>query len=356
MERQIYPYARKVLFKFYPETAHTISMHSLETLASTPLAGRMLQSHLRVDDSRLSQNLFSTHLRFSNPVGLSAGVDKNAQFLRMANMIGAGFHEVGAVTPKPQGGNPKPRIFRYPQYNVMINGLGFNNQGLDAVQQRLMHKHPAAIPVGVNVGKNKWTVNAIDDYIAVVRGLQGHCDYLTINVSSPNTKGLRDLQTVDFLREVVSKTKSLTHNPVLVKLAPDLKVDFAVELAKEAVSAGAAGMVLTNTTLDHRGVDEKHPVAGGLSGRLLESQSEKMLHEVAKELFGKIILIGVGGISEGTGALSRLENGASLIQLYTALVYKGPSVIHEINSWLLHALEVCKFDNVREFIGSNLRK
>ena len=355
----LYRPVRSLLFTLPPETAHTVSMYSLEALARSPVSREILEGYLRVEDDRLVQILCSNCMRFTVPSSSAAGIDKQAKFYETFRMLGAGFHEAGAITPMPQGGNPKPRVFRYPKQEAMINKLGFNNEGVEAIKNRA--RHVRLIPFGMNVGKNKWTkdVDAVGDYVKVIGTLSTLFDYYVINVSSPNTAGLRDLQTVEFIKEVVQKACGVCgpYAVIFVKLSPDLKLDFAVELAKEAVSAGAEGIIVTNTTTDHHGADSSNPVpGGGLSGRPLIAQSRSMLHAMAKELFGRAVLVSVGGISDGQEALARLRMGASLVQLYTGFVYNGPTIFRDINLAILEELARTGERNIGELIGSTLRK
>jgi dihydroorotate dehydrogenase len=289
-------------------------------------------------------------------VGLAAGFDKDAVAVRAMPALGFGFVEVGTVTPLPQPGNPKPRLFRHSSQASLQNALGFNNGGMAAMRERLERVHPAPLPLGVNVGKNKATPpeKALDDYETLIRGLHDLCDYMVVNLSSPNTPGLRDLQNEDFVRAILEMAKGITAKPVLVKIAPDLETAQAVALAETAVAAGAAGIIATNTTVDYSLLPGAKDF-GGLSGRVLREKSFGIFQAVAQALFGKAVLISVGGIDSGAEAYRRIRAGASLVQIYTALVYQGPSLPRRVNEELLRLMERDGVKGIQEVIGADRR-
>jgi dihydroorotate dehydrogenase len=334
LARPGYPALRRLLFALDAETAHGLGMGALRALQAMPGAAAALRRRNLVDHPALRQTLFGR--TFPNPVGLAAGFDKDARVVAALAALGFGFAEVGTVTPRPQPGNPRPRMFRHPEAASVQNALGFNNSGMDEARRRLERAWPAAIPLGVNVGKNKDTPAdaALADYEVLLRALSPFCDYLVVNLSSPNTPGLRDLQNESFVRAVLGAAREVTAKPVLVKIAPDLEPAGAVRLAEVAVDAGAAGIVATNTTNDYALLPGVKPL-GGLSGRVLREKSFQIFEAVARSLFGRAVLISVGGIDSGAEAYRRLKAGASLVQLYTALVYHGPGLPRRINEELL---------------------
>lgn len=300
----------------------------------------------------LRQTLFGRE--FMNPVGLAAGFDKNAVAVRAFAGLGFGFIEVGTVTPRAQPGNPRPRLFRHSAEESLQNALGFNNGGMDALRLRLGRLYPLPFPLGVNVGKNKDTPQekALEDYETLIRGLHGLCDYLVVNLSSPNTPGLRDLQNEAFLRAVLGLATGITKKPVLVKIAPDMEPADAVTLSEVAVDAGAAGIVATNTTIDYSLVANPKNL-GGISGRVLREKSFRIFDAVARALFGRAVLVSVGGIDSGREAYRRIRAGASLVQLYTALVYHGPSLPRRINEELLELMAKDGVRAISEAVGAD---
>jgi dihydroorotate dehydrogenase len=350
----LYPALRRLLFRLDPEASHGIGMAALRAAQAVPgVAGALARRHL-VDAAPLRQTLFGRE--FPNPVGLAAGFDKNAEAVRAIPALGFGFAEVGTVTPLPQPGNPKPRLFRHAAEHSLQNALGFNNSGLAAMRRRLERVYPAPLPLGVNLGKNKATPpeRALADYETLIRGLHDLADYLVVNLSSPNTPGLRDLQNEEFLRALFGVAKGITGMPILVKIAPDLDPAQAVALSETAVDAGAAGVIATNTTIDYSLLPGARD-SGGLSGAVLREKSFRVFEAVAKALFGKAVLIGVGGIDSGAEAYRRLRAGASLVQVYTALVYEGPGLPRRINEELLALMARDGISHITDLIGADRR-
>ncbi len=343
----VYPHLRRLLFGLDPETSHGLGMTALRTLGALPLAKSP------ASDPRLAQQLLG--LTFPNPLGLAAGFDKDAVAVRGFAALGFGCVEVGTVTPRPQAGNPRPRLFRLPAAESLQNAMGFNNAGLAALAGRLraLRRAPLAIPLGVNLGKNKDTPpeRALADYETLVAGVGDLADYLVVNLSSPNTPGLRDLQSEEFLRALLPRAVALTPKPVLVKLSPDLPLEQAAALAGTAVDAGAAGIVLTNTTTEY-GLAPGARDFGGLSGRVLREKSFRMLQALAP-LRHRTVLVSAGGIDSGEEAYRRLRAGASLVQVYTALVYGGPGLPRRIHRELLALLERDGARAVSEVIGAD---
>lgn len=346
-----YPLLRRLLFRLDPEAGHAAGMAALRAAqALPPVRGALARRNL-VDDPRLRQTLFGCEV--PNPVGLAAGLDKDAVAVRGMAALGFGFLEVGTVTPLAQPGNPRPRLFRFPEAESLQNAMGFNNRGLEAMRRRLEAVYPLEVPLGINIGKNKATTpdRALDDYGTLLRGLAHLGDYLVVNLSSPNTPGLRDLQNETFVRSVLGLAQEITARPVLVKIAPDLQPETAADLCEVAVEAGAAGIIATNTTTEYALLPGCMDF-GGLSGRVLKEKSFRILEAVARRLFGRTVLISVGGIDSGEEAWRRLRAGASLVQVYTALIYQGPGLVRRINREILGLMEREGFARIGEVVGA----
>lgn len=329
-----------------------MALSAVRRLRYLPPVANSTRRHYNVTDPLLASDLLG--IRFPNPVGLAAGYDKNAVAVPMWSALGFGFVEVGAVTPRPQAGNPKPRVFRYPEMETVQNAMGFNNDGLDAVRERLTRDYPADIPVGVNIGKNKDTTpeDALADYAALIEGLSGLCDFFVVNVSSPNTPGLRDLQNEQFFKDLFAMAREKTNAPVLMKLAPDGPIDTIVQSAVAASEAGAAGIIATNTTTDYSlcpGARE----FGGLSGRVLQEKSREVFDALAEALYGKTLLVSVGGIDSGEEAWRRIRAGASLIQVYTGLIFKGPGLVRDINQDLVARMRAEGIEELSDAVGAD---
>jgi dihydroorotate dehydrogenase len=336
-----------LLLALPPEQAHELAIKGLEL-------GFYPRSH-QPDDRRLAQTVLG--LDFPNPLGMAPGFDKNARVPRELLAIGFGFVEVGTLTPRPQSGNPPPRLFRSTWDHAIINRLGFNNEGEEAALARLMDR-PQGI-VGVNIGAARDSEHRIADYVTGVERMAPVASYLTVNISSPNTPGLRDLQAPDTLNALLKRIQatlaSLTKRPpLLVKLAPDVAEDDLLEIVSVIVANGADGIVVSNTTLSRDGL--KHASfareSGGLSGRPLFARSTRMLALVYRLTEGRLPLIGVGGIDSGEAALAKIAAGASLIQLYTGLVFEGLGLIGRIKQALLAGMERAKADSLVPLIGS----
>lgn len=340
------------LFKLQPENAHTLAAGLLRGASfCPPLANSWMAKHF-VSHPSLSQELFGR--TFLNPVGLAAGFDKNATMFHGVMAMGFGFSEIGTLTPKPQEGNPRPRLWRHIEEESLQNAMGFNNDGLFRISHRLKNIYPFSTPIGVNIGKNKITPEdrAIKDYTTLIKALHEYADYMVINISSPNTPGLRDLQNEAFITQLFAEAKAITSKPILLKIAPDMSEDQAVALCAHAVESGADGIIATNTTVDYFLVSEPEEM-GGLSGEVLRERSFYIFDAIARELFGKTTLISVGGINSPEEAYRRIRAGASLIQLYTSLIFKGPEVVEEINSGLIDLLASDGFNSITEAIGAD---
>lgn len=299
---------------------------------------------------------------FANPLGLAAGFDKNAQAIAGLRALGFGFIETGTITPRPQAGNPRPRVFRVPEQKALINRLGFNNDGLAVVSQRLRALRHRPGPLGANVGPNRDSADPIADCAQGVRVLAGLVDYLVINVSSPNTPGLRALQAGEQLRRLWEAVRAARGEagatpPLLIKIAPDLSEDALAEIAAVASEIGVEGMIATNTTIERpHDLDPRYrEETGGLSGRPLLRRSTEVLTQLYRLTGGKIPLIGAGGIASGADAYAKIRAGASLVQLYTALVYQGPALIPRCLRELAALLRRDGFTSVSAAVGADCR-
>lgn len=347
-----YESIKPLLFKLQPENAHHVAecVLRLPNICQIPF-NSFLESHF-VTDASLTQELFGR--TFYNPIGLGAGFDKNATMIRGMQILGFGYTEIGTVTPKPQPGNPKPRMFRHIEEESIQNAMGFNNDGAYKVIKRLKKRYPFTTPIGINIGKNKITPEkeAINDYTHLIKAFNGLGDYFVINISSPNTPGLRDLQNEEFITKLFAEAKALTDMPILLKIAPDMTPEDAVALTTLAVEKGADGIIATNTTIDYSLV--KHPKEiGGISGAVLKEKSFKIFEAIAKELYGKTTLISVGGIDSAQEAYKRIKAGASLVQILSGIVFKGPDMIMNINRELIELLRADGYTNITEAIGAD---
>lgn len=340
------------LFKLEPETAHYVAECALRVpnICQIPF-NSFLTSHF-ISDEILSQEIFGR--TFFNPVGLGAGFDKNATMIRGMQILGFGFTEIGTFTPKPQAGNPKPRMFRHIEEESLQNAMGFNNEGLFKVQKRLKAIYPFTTPIGINIGKNKLTHDseAINDYTTLIKATHNLGDYLVINISSPNTPGLRDLQNEEFITRLFTEAKAITDKPILLKIAPDMTLKDAVALATLAVKQGAAGIIATNTTIDYSLVKEPKDI-GGLSGAVLKEKSFKIFEAIAKKLYKKTVLISVGGVDSAEEVYRRIKAGASLVQILSGLIFHGPDMIRDINLELIELLKADGYSNISEAIGAD---
>lgn len=339
-----YPLAGPLLRLIDPETAHRLTVRALRLGLASGTSGR--------DAPELAVSALG--LDFPNPLGLAAGFDKNAEVPDALLALGFGHVEIGSVTPKPQPGNARPRLFRLPEDRAVINRYGFNNEGLDVVERRLMARDRTGI-VGANVGANKVSVDRAQDYVAGVKRLAPLSDYLTINISSPNTPGLRDLQGRDELNDLLSRVKAAEADiPIVLKIAPDLDAEGKQIIAEAAMSHAIDGMIISNTTLDRPSLKGRHKdEAGGLSGAPLFEPSTAVLADMYKLTAGKIVLIGAGGISSGADAYAKIRAGATLVQLYTALIYQGPALVGRIKTDLAALLKRDGFGHIGEAVGAD---
>ncbi len=350
-----YELIKPLFFKLDPERTHCLIEYSLRILnAAFPGALSFLAYKYIVDDESLRQNLL--HIQFNNPVGLAGGFDKNGTMIRPLSALGFGFLELGTLTLKPQDGNEKPRLFRLVKQESMQNAMGFNNDGAEKINSRLAKIYPFVLPLGVNIGKNKTTPNekALEDYFTLLRDFKELCDYFVVNISSPNTKNLRELQNDDFLSTLLEEAKKITSKPIFVKIAPDMQIDCALNLCQNAIKKGADGFILANTSIDYSLLDNNRTF-GGISGKLITEKNGIFFKELAKVLFGKTLLIASGGIDSAEIAYERIKNGANLVQIYTALIFKGPSLVKEINKNLIELLRRDGFLHISDAVGVNLQ-
>ena len=339
--------ALSFLNRLDPERAHGVALKALHT-PFAPLPGPVRSPHLEVKIAGLA---------LPNPIGLAAGFDKNATAVAPLMQAGFGFIEVGAATPKPQPGNPRPRLFRLKADKAAINRFGFNNDGIEAIAERLAAR-PDGIPVGLNIGANKDSSDRAADFAAVMRVARTLVDFATVNVSSPNTEKLRDLQGADALRALLDGVMAERGTtPVFLKIAPDLSDAEIAEIAGVAMDAGVAAVIATNTTLSREGLsDAQKSEAGGLSGRPLFLPSTRVLARLYRETGGALPLIGVGGVGSAAQAYSKIKAGASAVQLYTAMVYRGLSLAHRIARGLDEMLVHDGFTSVTEARGTDVEK
>lgn len=343
-----------MLFKLDPETAHTVAGIGLRSLAHCIPLMRYFKEENFVSHPMLSQMIWGT--TFRNPVGLGAGFDKNGQYILSMPALGFGFTEIGTVTPKPQDGNDKPRLFRLVEDQSIQNAMGFNNKGSYYMLQRLKKLYFFDYPIGINIGKNKLTPEneALNDYETLLKAFKDYGTYIVINISSPNTPGLRDLQNEAFVTALFEMAGTITDKPILLKIAPDMSPEDAIAISSVAIEAGASGIIATNTTIDYSLTPHAKDF-GGISGALLKEKSYALFEALAKELYGKTLLISVGGIDSAEEAYRRVKAGASLIQVYSMLIYKGPSLIKEINEGLVKLLKQDGYSHISEAIGADWR-
>lgn len=330
---------RPILFLFQPETAHHLAVVGLRLLCWIPGMSVLLNARYRIKHEILTVE--KKGLRFPNPIGLAAGFDKNATLFPSFRFLGFGFIEVGTVTPKPQSGNPKPRLFRLPADEALINRMGFNNDGIDVFAERLK-KRPEGLIIGANIGKNKSTPDeqAAEDYLQCFKRLYDLADYFAVNVSSPNTPGLRALQDKEPLRKILDsliaeRKQQMKIKPILLKIAPDLNDAQLDDVAEIVIETGIDGIIATNTTVSRDGLSTPvHLVermgAGGLSGWPLKARSTRIVARMREKLGPEFLIIGCGGIERAEDAIEKLKAGADLVQIYTGFIYRGPELVRSI--------------------------
>jgi dihydroorotate dehydrogenase len=339
----MYQLIRKILFNLSPEDAHYFSMNALKTACNIGFVKQNIAKQFSFQHPSLERDLFGLH--FKNPVGLGAGFDKNALYLNELETLGFGFVEIGTVTPKPQAGNDKPRLFRLPEDKALINRMGFNNEGVEAVARRLkqwsMVHRPSSMVIGGNIGKNKITPNeeAYKDYEICFTELFDCVDYFVVNVSSPNTPGLRELQEKASLKKILSNLQNINYSkpskkPLLLKIAPDLTQEQLDDIVALSFEVKLDGLVATNTTISREQLitqnSELKTQIGGLSGKPLQQRSTEVVDYLVKQTNHQIPIIASGGIFTADDAREKLNVGASLIQVWTGFIYEGPGIVKNI--------------------------
>ncbi len=345
---------RPALLSLNPEMAHALTLKALRFLPLTAPSG---------DDARLHMRLLG--LDFPNPVGMAAGFDKNAEVVDKFFPLGFGFAEAGGITPRPQAGNPCPRVFRLPHDGALINRLGFNNDGVKIIRARLRQNIGKPGIIGANLGANKDSEDKAQDYVTLIAELDGLVDFATLNISSPNTPGLRALQDKEALHALLSRvmeqrdkirSRQAARLPVLLKISPDLVPDDLDDIAALSLQHGVDGVIVGNTTLSRPSLFDVHHAGetGGLSGRPLFELSTKRLAQMRSRVGKEMALIGVGGIDSGEAAWAKICAGASLLQLYTGLIYKGLPLLDEIKTTLVQKLEANGFSSLQQAVGSKV--
>jgi len=335
----MYKLIRNLLFLFDAEAIHEFSTKSIKFFNLIPLSSLMMRKYYLVSDKSLEREVFG--IKFKNPVGLAAGFDKNAEYYDEFSNFGFGFIEIGTVTPLPQPGNPKKRIFRLVENKSMINRLGFNNKGLKEVANNL--KKERDIIVGANIGKNSFTDNkeGYKDYLKCLSSLYDYVDYFAVNISSPNTKDLRKLHNKDLLKPLLQKLVEYNQRqnkkkPILLKISPDLTNNQLNDIISIILDLEIDGVIATNTSISREGITSVYKnEKGGLSGKLLNKKSNEIIRYLRKNLGKDFPIIGVGGIMSPENAIEKINCGADLIQIYTGFIYQGPSLIKKINKLLL---------------------
>ena len=356
---------RPLLFSLDPEAAHHFAIATCRRISESPTLQAIAKSTFYYSDSRLSQTLWN--LKFENPVGLAAGFDKNAEAIGAWEHLGFGFAEVGTITAHAQSGNPQPRLFRLPSDRAVLNRMGFNNRGAAATANDLknyLQTHKLSIPLGINLGKSKITeiADAKLDYAESLRSLYDFGDYFVVNVSSPNTPNLRDLQATDQLCAILAELNPINNanKPILVKIAPDLNDADIVEVVKASQAYGVAGIIATNTTISRQNLTTTHlsitgkPVteeAGGISGQPVRDRSLQVINLIWQTTQGSLPIIGVGGIFTAEDAWQKITAGATIVQVYTGLIYEGPMIVKQILQGLVAKLEAHGLDNIQQAIG-----
>jgi len=334
---------KPILFLQSPEKIHEITFSWIRKTFGLPIIGSIIERAYKFEDTALEREVFG--IKFKNPVGLAAGFDKDAKVIDDMAKLGFGFIEIGTLTPKGQEGNPKPRLFRLPTDAGLINRMGFNNGGVEKAVKRL-RKRKSTIVIGGNIGKNKVTPNedAENDYLYCLEALHAYVDYFVVNVSSPNTPNLRDLQEKEPLKKLLTAVKNANDRkekpkPILLKIAPDLTNGQLDDIVEIVLETGIDGLIATNTTLNrgnlHTDVKQLESIgAGGVSGRPLRERSTEIIRYISEKSGGRFPIIGVGGIFSAEDALEKLEAGASLIQIYTGMIYEGPGLVKKIKQGL----------------------
>ncbi|MDY6764304.1 MAG: quinone-dependent dihydroorotate dehydrogenase [Halobacteria archaeon] len=350
----LYSVARRYLFRKDPEDAHDQIIKSLEFAQRRSYLMRVLRQLYYFEDDRLSQEIMG--LEFDNPLGIAAGFDKNARVPKALSSLGFGHIEIGGVTAREQEGNPRPRLFRLPEDDALINRMGFNNEGADRIARRMEEHGDLDVPVGVNIGKSKDSEDPVQDYLYTFRAMREKGDYFVVNVSSPNTPGLRNLQQKKSLKNILEAIGEENHDdkPLLVKISPDLSEEALDEVIDVADETGLDGIIAVNTTTSRENLNTKGDVKeerGGLSGKPLRNVATRRIDYLYTKTGGEIPIIGVGGIFTAEDAYEKIKAGASLVQLYTGMVYEGPKVAKNINKGLTRLMEEEGLSHISEAVG-----
>ena len=349
----MFSFLRPFIFNLDPEKAHDLAIKSLKY-------NFLPESLFSVENEEiLKTTLFGREIR--NPIGLAAGFDKSAEVYNQIFKLGFGFVEIGTVTPKQQYGNEKPRVFRLEKDHALINRLGFNNDGSEVIKNRIENNVPGGL-LGINIGPNKDTSNMVNDFLECAKTFFPLGDYVTINISSPNTEGLRDFHKSDSLKELLSeinhiRKESNYKKSFLLKISPDLEDSFISDIIELALKHNIDGLILTNTSDRNRQnlLDHKKNEKGGLSGKPIRDLSTEFIKKFYKILEGKIPIIGVGGVDSGKSAFEKLCAGASAVQLYTGMIYKGPTIVREIKKELITIMKDKGIKNIKEIVGINTK-
>src|SRR3989344_4027949 len=352
----MYKLIRRLLYLFPdPETSHYLAVSFLKILGYSPFK-QIAQAFFTVKHQALEQNIFG--LNFKNPVGLAAGFDKNAQCLPGLEALGFGFLEVGTVTRFPQPGNPRQRLFRFPEDQALINRMGFNNKGADSLAMNLASSNKLTVPLGINLGKSKITelTDATQDYLYSFKALYGRGDYFIVNISSPNTPGLRQLQDKLFLEQLLAslinfRSGQKIRKPIFIKIVIDFTLEAVDEILAVCQKLKIDGIITSNTTISIEGLKFNPNEMGGLSGRPITQKSTELIKYIYKQKTG-LPIIGVGGIFTAQDAYDKIRAGASLAQVYTGLIYEGPAIVKNINGGLVKLLARDGFKNIAEAVGA----
>lgn len=347
-----------LLYKMDAEKAHDVATKAMRVPQNFPLIeSSIARTHCVISDG-LTQNI--NGLRFYNPLGLASGFDKNATLVRACGAMGFGFLELGSVTQMPQSGNAKPRLFRHVKEKSLQNAMGFNNIGARGMLANLKMCYPFVVPLGINIGKNKLIAQAdsLTNYELSLQTLESFGDYFVFNLSSPNTPNLRDLQNVEFVRELLTMARNNTKKPLFIKISPDMQIDSMLEVVESAINSGASGIIATNTTIDYSVIAapamRDGAAFGGISGTALRDKSRNVLRILGQHFFKKTTLISVGGIDSSAEVWERMRLGASLVQIFSALIFEGPSLIKRINKELIARMKSEGVRNISEIVGSGI--
>lgn len=351
-----YESIKKIFFKLDPEQAHAIAEYGLRLGAKVAPLRSFIEQKTATLDPRLSQRLLNR--QYQNPVMIAGGFDKNATMLRGLAMLGFGAIEYGTFTLRPQSGNAKPRLFRLIDEQSIQNAMGFNNDGARAIMNRLLGQVPFCVPLWANIGKNKLTPNqdALEEYVILASSFEPFCDTFVINLSSPNTPGLRELLNQSFISELFDRL-NFVKKPILLKISSDLTPEYACKLCEHAIKMGASGVIVANTSTDYSISRSKNLQSfGGLSGQVLAPKAKALLKEVATALKNSpATIVASGGIADANEAYERIRLGASLVQVFTGFIYKGPMIAKQINQNLSALLKLDGFTNIAQAVGVDLR-